>query len=730
MIVGTSLTASSYYIQGKVTKDAILQQLYGILLSSDSFQPADVKEAMKNPSQDSVAQKKLIAIFDRIKKNPNVAQAYVLGTEIKNQNQVQFISLPTNILDTGTAAGKWYDQPTEVLDAIGNIKATKKITYTNIYKDQFGTWATIMKPIMDGDGNVFAYYAIDIDASIIHKGQSTQLIWSILFLIVLLFLMIFFQFRGLRRLLLPIQDLYSAMEEISTGNLDIQVKVHLSNDIGRLIENFNLMVRSLKEIVIEIESKALYKYQTSVNSDPSLFNIKELAENAKHILERNEQQYVNIEQENKALVQYAEQVEKVTLLEERNRMAQGLHDTLGHIFTSLIMGLEILHQSNPITDENLEEKINSLLNLARNGFVEIRNNVHNIAFSQSNTTLSEDMEQIVNQFKQQTEITTHFHVSGSEYPVLDEIRLATIRCLQESLTNAVRHGKATNIMIDALFAQRYIYLKIHDNGVGTDEIIAGFGLQTMKNRVENLQGTLTFTSTHGGGMIVECRIPTSYNTDKKIKVLLVDDQELILESLQFLLQMQKDMEVVSKTKSSKAAIDLCEILQPDICIIDINMPEMDGVQCTRIIKERWPHIKIIILTTFHDTKFALEGLDAGADGYILKSIHPKQLINGIRLVYNGGALISEYTAKSFVNQIKGLEIKKTSELEQFVAFDLTKKEYEILNLLSEGLTYQEIAEQFYLSKGTVKNYISTIYSKMNVSNRTQAIKKYKENNRA
>lgn len=735
LTVGVAITTSSYYIQGKVLKDTILQQLNGIIYSSfDKIQPSSVKNAINNPRLDSMEQVALMSVLDEIKKNPNVAQAYILGTEIKDGNKIRFISLSKNVFEMGAIPGYYYEQPDQVLRAITKLKITKTTTFTDIYSDIFGTWATVMRPILDENGNVFAYFAIDIDASKIIEAQRDLLQWSSLALLLLLIFMISIQYRALRKILFPFQELHRAINEVSSGKLDVFIDVERSDDIGKLIANFNIMTSSLRDIITEIQAKNQNHSNSFYSSDSSPSSISKLADDAKTILLTNEKYFQIMKQENKALAQYAENVELMAQIEERNRIAQDLHDTIGHTFTSLIMGLDILYQSIDKNEEVLLERLEKLLSLARTGFTQIRKNIHDISL-ENDATLSEEINSIINQFKEVTQIDISLAMIGKEYEVFSEIQMVLIRCLQESLTNAVRHGKATNINVFLQFESEFISLRVEDNGIGTDDIIVGFGLQTMKNRVENLQGQVSLQTEVGKGLTLVCKIPIVVKqAQNKIRVLLVDDQELILESLQILLMMESDFEVIGKANSGKIGIELCEQLQPDVVIIDVNMPGMDGVECTKVIKHRHPNVKVIILTTFLEVNHAIEGLDAGAEGYILKSIHPRQLVDGIRLVNNGGTLISQITAQSLVKQMKTIEpskdiktiASKDIDCKQIDKLELTKKELIVLKYLAEGFTYQEIADNLNLSKGTIKNYISNIYSKMNVNNRTQALKKYQE----
>ncbi|MEC0257038.1 response regulator transcription factor [Paenibacillus lautus] len=206
----------------------------------------------------------------------------------------------------------------------------------------------------------------------------------------------------------------------------------------------------------------------------------------------------------------------------------------------------------------------------------------------------------------------------------------------------------------------------------------------------------------------------------KIKVLLADDQELILESLHIVLSMEEDLEIVGLAKNGEEAMKGCEQFMPDIVLMDINMPIMDGVAATALIKERIPATKIIMLTSYKEVEYVLAALSYGAEGYLLKALHPKDLAAGIRVVQAGGTLISQEMASKMIKSINNTTPAKNNE------FGLTAREIEVLHKLASGLRNQDIAEALYLSEGTVKNYISTIYSKLNVKGRREATRKARD----
>ena len=226
----------------------------------------------------------------------------------------------------------------------------------------------------------------------------------------------------------------------------------------------------------------------------------------------------------------------------------------------------------------------------------------------------------------------------------------------------------------------------------------------------------------------------------RIRIAIAEEQELIRKSLSIVLGLEPDFEMVGQADNGEAAVRLCEAGDlPDILLMDINMPVMDGVEATRIIKRRWPQIKVIVLTTFQEVDYVLEALNAGAEGYILKAIDPGYLASGIRHVYRGETLIPQEMAKAIFSQYAQLKAEEagspaygvsssapSSQVGKTQDYGLSERELQVLDALSAGLSNRQIAEKLYLSEGTARNYISSIFSKLDVHNRTAAARKAKE----
>jgi DNA-binding NarL/FixJ family response regulator len=205
-----------------------------------------------------------------------------------------------------------------------------------------------------------------------------------------------------------------------------------------------------------------------------------------------------------------------------------------------------------------------------------------------------------------------------------------------------------------------------------------------------------------------------------IKILIAEDQELIRQSLEIILGNKSDMKVVGVAEDGKKAISLAEKLIPDIILMDIRMPEIDGVKCIKIIKKVLPQIKIIVLTTFDDNEYVFNALKYGASGYLLKGLSSTELVGAIRTVFNGGALINPNIAVKVVEFFHATpNVDYKINVDELEFNNLSKNELKIMQLIGRGMTNKEIASEVNFSEGTVRNYISNILSKLRLRDRTQ-----------
>jgi DNA-binding NarL/FixJ family response regulator len=202
-----------------------------------------------------------------------------------------------------------------------------------------------------------------------------------------------------------------------------------------------------------------------------------------------------------------------------------------------------------------------------------------------------------------------------------------------------------------------------------------------------------------------------------IRVIVVDDQALVRSGFRMILDAQPDVEVVGEAENGRDAVELAAVSSADVILMDIRMPELDGIEATARILEAQPETKILILTTFDLDEYVTRALRAGASGFLLKDVRPAQLVEAIRVIASGDALLAPSVTRRLLDQFaSGLETRTPVELEQ-----LTEREREILLLVAEGLSNAELAERLFVGESTVKTHVSAVLRKLQLRDRVQLV---------
>ena len=205
----------------------------------------------------------------------------------------------------------------------------------------------------------------------------------------------------------------------------------------------------------------------------------------------------------------------------------------------------------------------------------------------------------------------------------------------------------------------------------------------------------------------------------KITLLMVDDHEIVRAGLRMLLQAQPDMQIVGEAEDGRAAIAKAKELQPNVVLMDISLPDIDGFEATRQIKRALPSTAILALTMHESDEYFFKMLDAGASGYVPKKAAPTDLVSAIRVVHEGGVFLYPSVAKALVRDYMG----RVAEGGEHAAFDgLTDREQEVLKLIADGLPNQDIADKLTISVKTVERHRANIMAKLNLHSRTELVK--------
>lgn len=210
-----------------------------------------------------------------------------------------------------------------------------------------------------------------------------------------------------------------------------------------------------------------------------------------------------------------------------------------------------------------------------------------------------------------------------------------------------------------------------------------------------------------------------------IKVIIVDDQEIVREGLKMILSLHEEIEIIGEVSNGEELLKLVEIEIPEVVLMDIRMPVMDGIEATKLMKKKYPHIKIVILTTFNEDEYIFEGLRNGADGYILKDSNSKEIMAAIKSVVEGEMLLNPKVTVKVINALNSMKIDKepekvNNEKEKLLS-TLTPREIEVAKHVLEGKTNKDIADDMFVTEGTVKNYVSRILQKLELNNRSELI---------
>ena len=288
-----------------------------------------------------------------------------------------------------------------------------------------------------------------------------------------------------------------------------------------------------------------------------------------------------------------------------------------------------------------------------------------------------------------------------------EAAMALYRIAQEALNNVLKHAHATNVKIELSTLENQVVLAVRDDGAGFDPSRARggrWGMTTMRERAETAGGQLSVESVAGQGTCVRVQGPA---LSMPIRVLIADDHAVVAEGLRHLVEAERDIEVVACVGDGREAVQQARDTQPDVVLMDLSMPELNGADATRAILERDPRCRVIVLSMYSQREYVRRALKAGAAGYVVKRSAAKEVVEAIRAVHAGQRYLSPRVADVVLEDYS--DAKQDDPLAR-----LSSREREVLQLLAEGRTGAQIAERLSLSQKTVETYRARLVEKLGI----------------
>ena len=305
-------------------------------------------------------------------------------------------------------------------------------------------------------------------------------------------------------------------------------------------------------------------------------------------------------------------------------------------------------------------------------------------------------------------------VEGEVAELAPGIDVSAYRIVQEALTNALKHAGRARATVHVRYRADAVELEVVDDGLGNgDAGGSGHGLVGIRERVGVYGGELEAGPQPEGGL-PSSRTVALFRT--MIRVLLADDQGLVRAGFRMILRAEPDIEVVGEAADGREAVTRTSELNPDVVLMDIRMPGLDGIEATRRVTALDVPARVLVLTTFDLDEYVYESLRAGASAFLLKDAPEQQLVAAVRVVADGGSLFSPSVTRRLIEQFARPTAPTSTALEE-----LTAREQEVLRLVARGRSNAEIASELVVSEHTAKTHVASILQKLQLRNRVQAV---------
>ncbi len=522
-------------------------------------------------------------------------------------------------------------------------------------------------------------------------------------------------------LVAPLNALIRGVRRAQTGNYE-PVPVHHSDEIGFLTRAFNALTNDLDGAISALEAR--------------------VAARTAELDATNVQLRIEITEREQAQANLIEQQRTLAALEERERLARDLHDGLGQVMGYINVQAQaaqtFLDKAQvPAAQSNLV----SLAQAAQKAHGDIRAHILSLRHPEQ---LRHDFLPTVRDYLQgwgqehglETSLSAPDDLPATMFtPAVEE---QALRILQEGLANVRKHAGAHQVQVVLRFVGDYAQMMVMDDGGGFDtsqhpgETTQQFGLSIMQERAESVGGTLEIDSRPGQGthlvatlpLFLPSRAADDQELVRGLRVLLADDHPLFLDGLRNLL-VARGITVVGVARDGHEAQEKTRALQPDVVVMDLNMPGCDGLEATRAIKAEFPEVKVVILTVSEDEATLFQAIKNGASGYLLKSLEANQFCRLLVDLMQGEVPLAPGMTVRVLDEFASMASRPTLPSAE-EAQSLSPQQWDILSMVAQGMTYKEIAVQLHLSEQTIKYHMGRIIDLLQLENRTQAIIYYQQ----
>ncbi len=374
------------------------------------------------------------------------------------------------------------------------------------------------------------------------------------------------------------------------------------------------------------------------------YALRERAEQA----EAAEQRAIQAEREREAAA-------RVAVAEERARIARELHDIVAHAVS--VMVLQVGAVSHRLPDSLAEDRdaLRSVERAGRTALTEMRRLLSAMRHEGEEAELVpqpglDGLDALLDEVGR-AGLPVELHVDGQPFALPRGIDLSAYRIVQEGLTNALKHAHASDADVIVRYRPDELEIEVRDNGQGSATSDGqGHGLVGVRERVKIYGGEMSAGTSTEGGFVLSTRLPVARRASVTIRVLVADDQSMVRAGFRMLLAGEEDIDVVAEASNGLEAVEKADRFRPDVILMDIRMPELDGLEATRRILATDDGARILILTTFDLDEYVYEALRAGASGFVLKDDPPEQLLAAVHVVAGGDALLSPAVTKRVIKQ--------------------------------------------------------------------------------